>query len=236
MHPHADHVALGAGLDDLEVGTGHLLAEPLQVDDVDLVDTHHGVRVAGVEVQHRSVGVAPDRGPSLGFAAGPDLAHVDARVDRVVAVGGGEPHQSVAGIGEDALRVEVTATHRDRLREAADAVAAHLRATAVGVVQHHARRVAGRVGGHEQPVGADAGAAVAQCHGELGETIGLDRRVEHHEEVVAESVVLGELQRGHVGPAWSAASASAITGTASATGSSPMSSQRTRGSRRNHRS
>ena len=54
---------------------------------------------------------------------------------------------------------------RQRLGEAADAVAAHLGAAAVGVVQHHLRGVAvGRLA-DEQSVGADAAAAVAQLGG-----------------------------------------------------------------------
>ena len=68
----------------------------------------------------------------------------------------------------------------------------------------------------------------------------VDRRVERDEEVVAEPVVLGERELGRrVGGRRGIshrASASRTAGNASATGSASMSIQRTRGSRRNHRS
>ena len=122
-----------------------------------------------------------------------------------------------------------------RLGEAADAVATHLGAAAVGVVERHPGRVP--VGGlaDQQAVGTDPGAGRTP-HGRTGRVVVED--VERDEEVVGQAVVLGERDRGPVGSLvvmrWSSASITA--GVASATGSCSMSIQRMRGSRRNHRS
>ena len=53
--------AIGAGLDDLEVDVGHLPSELGEIDDRDLVDTDHRVRIAEVKVRHRPVGMAAER-------------------------------------------------------------------------------------------------------------------------------------------------------------------------------
>ena len=74
---------------------------------------------------------------------------------------------------------------------------------------------------------------VRRSHSRAGERRQVvDVGVEHDEEVVAESVVLGEGRHA----AGQLASASTTAGTTSATGSRSTSIQRTRGSRRNHRS
>ena len=135
---------------------------------------------------------------------------------------------ALAGVGEDPLRHQVAAALGQRLGEAADAVAAHLGPAAVGVVEHHLGGVAvGRLA-DQQAVGADAAAAVAHAPRQRRQVV--DMRVEHDEEVVAQPVVLGECERCH------ASSAAATIGPDSATGSSTTSTQRTRGSRWNHRS
>ena len=82
--------------------------------------------------------------------------------------------------------------------EAADAVAADLGTAAVGVEQHHPGAGVVVALADQQPVGADPAAPVAHPPGQVGQ---LGRRqvdVEGDEEVVAESVVLDELQRVHV--------------------------------------
>src|SRR5690606_24024260 len=78
--------------------------------------------------------------------------------------------------------------------QAADAVAAHLGARAVGVAQLHAGAGPGVQGrrGADDAVGADAGVAVAQGpRHAIVERVGAVR-IEQDEEVVAEAVVLGQ--------------------------------------------
>src|SRR5690606_13245000 len=123
----------------------------------------------------------------------------------------------------------------DGLGEAADAVATHLGPAAVGVVEHHPHERTADAGRDEQPVGADPAAPVAHLPRQLGEAcVAVDGRVDGDEEVVAEAVVLGQAQGGRHVVAFS--SASRTIGAASATGSLAIVTQRTRGSRRNHRS
>ena len=74
-------------------------------------------------------------------------------------------------------------------------------------------------------IGADAATAIAQVPRERRQ-VG-HSGVEGDEEVVTETVVLGESELGHDGKS---------SGTISATGSCSMCTQRMRGSRRNHRS
>ncbi len=62
----------------------------------------------------------------VGFADRRDRAHVDRGLDHVGIVGGVQRDQTLAGIGEDPLRRQVTAAPGQRLGEATDAVAAHL--------------------------------------------------------------------------------------------------------------
>jgi hypothetical protein len=115
---------------------------------------------------------------------------------------------------------------------APDAVAAHLGDGAVGVrVVHEERRIVG-VGAHhpDHAVGADPRAAIAQ---------GCDRRrvertlvvqVDEHHEIVAGTLVLGELEvLAHAPSRYER-----IATTASVAPPSPASNHRTRGSRRNH--
>ena len=132
------------------------------------------------------------------------------------------------------LRREVTAPGRQRLGEAADAVAAHLGPAAVGVVQHHAGGVAGLALADEQPVGPDAGRAVAQPAGERRRG---RRRAGWNatRKSLPSPWCLVRVVMRDPGPG-SLVSASTTAGTASATGSRSTSIQRTRGSRRNHRS
>ena len=186
----------------------------------------------------RPVGVAAERRPSRPArrSARPAPMSTVASIVSGSSVGS-SVDEPVAGVGEDQLVVEIAAARRERLGEAADAVAAHLGPAAVGVVQHHPRRVAGfalarpaarrrrrRVAGRTA-----AGRAPAGRLAHVG--------VEHDEEVVAESVVLGEGR--HVVRLATmrslSVSAASTAGAASATGSCSMSIQRTRGSRRNHR-
>ena len=78
---------------------------------------------------------------------------------------------------------------------------------------------------YQQAIGADAATAIAQVPRERRQ-VG-HSGVEGDEEVVTETVVLGESELGHDGKS---------SGTISATGSCSMCTQRMRGSRRNHRS
>ena len=84
----------------------------------------------------------------------------------------------------------------DVLREAADAVAAHLGGGAVGVVvQHEEVGVRRRRGAHEdQPVSADAEVAVAEPLDGLGGEVELLGEVVDDDEVVAEAVHLRECE------------------------------------------
>ena len=180
-------------------------------------------------------GLAPIVGPPGGRGDLDDLAHLH----------GGEHGQRIlrreqldapdAGIGGDALRQHVAAAGGERLGEAADAVAAHLGPAAIGVVQRHRRGEAVSGLTDEQPVGADAPCAVAHAGGRA-------RRGRRHRGGRRP----GSRCRGR--GAWSTSfvqcvprprrprNASMTTGAASATGSCSTSIQRTRGSRRNHRS
>ena len=73
---------LGTGLDDLEVDVGHEGAEGCQVDGVDVVDGHDGVRVAEAEVGDRAHRVDARRRPARRRVDGGDLAHRHAGQDR----------------------------------------------------------------------------------------------------------------------------------------------------------
>ena len=182
-----------ARLDDLEVDVRHLATEREQIDDVDLVDTDDAVRVAEAEVHHRADrgGIRASAHPSgSGSGSTGPMSTVARIVCRVV--GGFERHRPRAGVGHDQLVAEVAAAGGQCLSEATDPVAAHLCPTAVGVEQHHPRRIPRLALGDQQAVGTESAPAVAQSPSERRQ-VGLGKLgMEHDEEVVAESVVLGE--------------------------------------------
>ena len=78
VHPHRDRVRLGTGLDDLEVDVGHRRPEAEQIDDGDVVDADHGVRVADAEVADRAQRIACRRGASRRLVDRRHGPHVDA--------------------------------------------------------------------------------------------------------------------------------------------------------------
>ena len=198
VHPHPDDVLLLARLDDLEVDLRNLRAERGEVDHCDVVDTDDAVRVPEAQVSDGTIGVTPERVPVGRLIDRLDRPHVDRGLDRVGRTRSSEADQPFAGVGQDALVVEVTTPHRERLREAADAVPAHLGPAPIGVVQPHSRRIPGFGLAHEQTVGADAAATIAQPTGDLRQTDHGDIGVEHDEEVVAEPLVLGQCEGCHV--------------------------------------
>ena len=85
----------------------------------------------------------------------------------------------------------------DCLGEAGDAVAAHLRRAAVGVAQLHGD-VSSVITGSDsqQAVSADASSPVADRPGQGGVEGPFPGQVDHHQEVVAESVVLRQSHTG----------------------------------------
>ena len=216
---------LGAGLDQLEIDVGHLLAEAEQIDDRNVVDRDHCMGIADAEMADRPQRIRADSVPIEGFFDGRDRAHVDRCLDDVGIVGGVERDKPLAGVGEDVLRNQVATAASQRLGEATDAISAHLGRRPVGVVQRHAGGEARLALPHQQSIGADAAPTIAQAPGEGRQIV--DVRVEHDEEVVAQSVMFRQFEVCH---------ARSNTGSAVATGSSSIAIQRMRGSRRNHRS
>ena len=84
-------------------------------------------------------------------------------------------------------------------RDAADAVAAHFAAAAVGVIHLHPHVGGGRGAQHDQPVAADAEAAIGDAAGERGRIgrthpVGDDVHV-----IVAAAVHLGKCELRHRG-------------------------------------
>ncbi len=152
----------------------------------------HGVRVAHGH---------PERADQLGAqlevlgTLHPGPPHVDR--DRRDA-GGASVHRAAlrAAVGlDDELPVEPA-----RLGEVAghapDAVAAHGRDRAVRVVDVHVGHAAVARRQHgEHPIGADSPAAIAEPDGAVGRH---ELRPLHHDEVVAEAVILPEVER-HAG-------------------------------------
>ena len=81
--------------------------------------------------------------------------------------------------------------HRHRLKKAAHPISGDLRGRAVGIEQsHHDRR--SLIQPKNQSIGSNAGASVAEFHGELGGVRGhlID---EGDEKVVSETVMFGEM-------------------------------------------
>jgi hypothetical protein len=128
-------------------------------------------------------------------------AHLDAHLAGRRVVGGGDHQGAGAGVGrDDDGGVGGALLAGDRLGEAADAVAADLGPGPVGVEQVHddidacGGLLDRRRRAVDEPVGAEAPPPVAQRDRQGP----VDRRrvvvagVEHDEEVVAETVVLGQ--------------------------------------------
>ena len=133
----------GPGLDDLEVDVAAPVApRRRQVDGARRRRRRPRVRVADARG-----GRPGDRGwcraSSSPRARSSRLtAPMSTRgVDRERVVGrASSVDAALAGVGQDALRLDDAVAHGERLGEAADAVAAHLGPAAVGVVQRHPRR------------------------------------------------------------------------------------------------
>ena len=137
---HRHGVRLRAWLDDLDVDLRDDRSDGDEVDHGDVLDADDGVRIADAEVADRAVRVGADAVPIGRLVDLGDLTHVDRGLDP--RRGGpflrrADRHQTRAGIGEDAQLAGPAEPAGQRLREAADAVAAHLGARPVGVVQHH---------------------------------------------------------------------------------------------------
>ncbi len=233
VDPHRDGTRLGAGRDDLQVDVGHLGAE-----------RRPGRRRPRRRRPRRRAGCRARGGRPGGRDRSRAASQSAGRTD---GFGGAHGHAGQDGVrfrpGEDSTtRRPASVAMRDGagrdagpgrpgLGQAADAVAAHLGPAAVGVVQHHAHVGPTCRSGDadDEPVGADAPPPVAEAPGHVAER-GLGQRlvVEQHEEVVAETMVLGQRQTH--------AEKAPITSGTATSGSSSMSIQWTRGSRRNHRS
>ena len=159
-----------------------------------------------------------------------DRAHVDGRGDDLAA--GAELDvdgaATAVGVDDEPLAVAEPVARRDPC-QAADAVAAHLGASAVGVVEHHRAvgAVVDRAASRMQAVGADAAVAVAE-RGDAASSTGRSVAEPWHEEVVAGGVELGEADGAH------RLQNASRAGNASQ-GFSAAASQVMRGSRRNHR-
>ena len=158
-----------------------------------------------------------------------DRAHVDAGEDRQRVLGRAHLDAARAGVGEDRLLAEVAAP---AARWRGRSTGCRCRSSRPGC----RRRCTAPSGRRSRRPACRPAGRRRRCRGVRWHS----RRasagrsssdgVEHDEEVVAEAVVLGERESGH------ACSAAITTGASSATGSRSTSTQRTRGSRRNHRS
>ena len=217
-----DHVDV-RGVDDVDelgvdlLGEGrrvHLdgAARDGQVDGAGVVDERHRVRVAhrhgrdavlapgGLERRvHDARAVRGGERAGHGGAVQDRLAHVDGDA----AVRQHERHDGARARGDgEGLAAPPRRARRPELAEvrgeAADPVAAHLGLGAVRVVDRHAE-VVRRVAGHDEDDAVRAHAEVA-----VAEPLRLRRRrlrrrgvaVVDEQEVVAQALVLGELERG----------------------------------------
>src|SRR5262245_922627 len=149
-------------------------------------------------LDHLAVGGDGDR------AAVPDRdAHVDGHsLDAPIYDLGME--ELDAGVGLDAERIGVDEpVVVDELREAADAVPAHLGPRAVGVVDHHPAVGVTRARplDQDEPVGPDPAPSVAEPRRQPGRVTREPLAGVDVDEVVRRPVQLGEAERGHEGAA-----------------------------------
>jgi hypothetical protein len=176
VDPHADLVLVLTGLDDLEVDA----------------TAPSGRAPAGRRPRRRrrrrrcvdcrgSGGRRADRGGSRACPS-PPVRRAARRAHRPVAstVSSRSVVSSMTSRSPASVRmrwvVEDTPACRQRLCEAPDPVAAHLGPAAIGVVEHHASRVAGLGFTDQQPVGTDAAPAIAEPPGQVRQVVDREAR------------------------------------------------------------
>ena len=158
--------------------------------------------------------------PIVGCGQIGDEPHVDAQQVRVVVGTANHTDAPFARVGVDEILHSVGAVVVGGLNQTPNAVAAHLGATSVGVVENHAEAIITVSGHDQQTVGPDTGSTIAHASSEIGplriaplgrfrcghllaRTFGHRTRFDN-EKVVAEAMVLRERQvhRPNLTPVW----------------------------------
>ncbi len=225
---------LGTGLDHLEVHVRQCATGGDEIDRVHVFDEHHGVRVAHRQVSDWTERVELEGVPAHRLVRRLDGSHLDAR-PRLVWPGDLDVDATKSSVGrdhQDVLGRALLAQHG--LGQTPNAIATHLGARPVGVVEPHlevARDAADRRTSDDEAVGTDAAGAMAQAHRERARNVvrhGDDVVAQQDEEVVAEPVVLAQVHRVE-SPSMASAASTRF-------GVSASSTHLMRGSRRNQRS